>query len=153
MILIAFFTDFFYNVIISWALYYLFASFNKVLPWTTCGEWSTESCFSGHTKGEKYPQCMYVERVPICKRYEEFLEYRSCLESEGGDNCTVVNFNYPTISHSEMMLSFPNSVIGQVANESFTYASKINQLSEDDMSQYCEWKPNVTTSPATEYFQ
>lgn len=35
---IAFYTDFYYNVVISWALYYLFASFRKMLPWSECGE-------------------------------------------------------------------------------------------------------------------
>ncbi|CAF1985152.1 unnamed protein product [Rotaria magnacalcarata] len=33
---IAFYTDFYYNVVISWGLYYLFASFRKILPWSDC---------------------------------------------------------------------------------------------------------------------
>ena len=35
--IIAFYTDFYYNVVISWGLYYLFASFRKILPWSDCG--------------------------------------------------------------------------------------------------------------------
>ncbi|KAK6173320.1 hypothetical protein SNE40_016794 [Patella caerulea] len=34
----------YYNMIIAWTLYYLFASFAKVLPWSFCGAWSTEAC-------------------------------------------------------------------------------------------------------------
>ncbi len=34
--IIAFYTDFYYNVVISWALYYLFSSFRKILPWSEC---------------------------------------------------------------------------------------------------------------------
>jgi solute carrier family 6 dopamine transporter-like protein 3 len=34
--IIAFYTDFYYNVVISWGLYYLFASFRKILPWSEC---------------------------------------------------------------------------------------------------------------------
>ena len=35
----------YYNVIMGWSFYYLFASFTKVLPWSTCGnEWNTEYC-------------------------------------------------------------------------------------------------------------
>ena len=34
--LIAFYTDFYYNVVISWGLYYLFASFKRILPWSEC---------------------------------------------------------------------------------------------------------------------
>ena len=45
MALIAFYVDFYYNVIIAWALRYFFASFTNMLPWTTCGNpWNTPSC-------------------------------------------------------------------------------------------------------------
>ena len=43
--LISYYVAFYYNVIIAWSLYYLFMSFTKTLPWTTCGnEWNTEQC-------------------------------------------------------------------------------------------------------------
>ncbi|KAL3886790.1 hypothetical protein ACJMK2_026762 [Sinanodonta woodiana] len=34
----------YYNMIIAYTLYYLFASFQAVLPWSFCGYWSTEAC-------------------------------------------------------------------------------------------------------------
>ncbi|XP_055694630.1 sodium-dependent serotonin transporter [Lutzomyia longipalpis] len=35
----------YYNTIIGWAVYYLFASFSSELPWTSCGnEWNTPNC-------------------------------------------------------------------------------------------------------------
>lgn len=34
--IIAFYTDFYYNVVISWGLYYLFASLRHILPWSEC---------------------------------------------------------------------------------------------------------------------
>ena len=44
--LIAFYVDFYYNVIISWALYYFLASFQKPLPWSTCDQpWNTPACY------------------------------------------------------------------------------------------------------------
>ncbi|XP_015118294.1 sodium-dependent dopamine transporter [Diachasma alloeum] len=45
VVLIAFYVDFYYNVIIAWALRYFFASFTSMLPWTTCGNtWNTPLC-------------------------------------------------------------------------------------------------------------
>ncbi|XP_076818625.1 sodium-dependent proline transporter-like [Clavelina lepadiformis] len=46
MMLVSFFVVIYYNVIIAWALYYLFASFQSVLPWThPCGqEWNSMTC-------------------------------------------------------------------------------------------------------------
>ena len=43
VVLIAFYTDFFYNVIIAWAIYYFCASFTTQLPWTTCNNSSPGS--------------------------------------------------------------------------------------------------------------
>ena len=44
-----FFVDLFYNQILSWALYFFFASFAQVLPWATCGnEWNTGSCVGAY---------------------------------------------------------------------------------------------------------
>ena len=52
VVLIAFYTDFFYNVIIAWALYYFFSSFTSRLPWTSCNNtWNTPDCYDGHLQG------------------------------------------------------------------------------------------------------
>lgn len=48
VVLIAFYTDFFYNVIIAWSFYYFFASFTLNLPWTSCNNsWNTPACYDG----------------------------------------------------------------------------------------------------------
>ncbi|XP_020296597.1 sodium-dependent dopamine transporter, partial [Pseudomyrmex gracilis] len=45
VVLIAFYVDFYYNVIIAWSLRYFFASFSTLLPWTTCDNpWNTPLC-------------------------------------------------------------------------------------------------------------
>lgn len=43
--LIAFYVDFYYNVIIAWALRFLIASLTPKLPWSNCDpEWATSFC-------------------------------------------------------------------------------------------------------------
>lgn len=45
VVLIAFYVDFYYNVIIAWSLYYFIHSFSSILPWTTCNnEWNSNLC-------------------------------------------------------------------------------------------------------------
>ncbi|KAI1304939.1 Sodium-dependent dopamine transporter [Halotydeus destructor] len=45
--LIAFYVDFYYNVIIAWALHYFLHSFTYSLPWTKCDQpWNTPDCRS-----------------------------------------------------------------------------------------------------------
>ena len=49
--LIAFYVAFYYNVIIAWSMYFLFASLTTQLPWTTCdNDWNTPRCtVNNHT--------------------------------------------------------------------------------------------------------
>ncbi|UJR22171.1 hypothetical protein I4U23_025235 [Adineta vaga] len=55
---IAFYTDFYYNVVISWGLYYLFASFKRILPWSQCNNpWNTESCSTVETRRDFLDNC------------------------------------------------------------------------------------------------
>lgn len=53
VVLIALYVDFYYNVIIAWALHYFLVSFMSLtatggdLPWTRCGQrWNTANCSS-----------------------------------------------------------------------------------------------------------
>lgn len=45
MVIVSALVGIYYNMIIAWALFYLFASFTKNLPWTNCDpSWATEWC-------------------------------------------------------------------------------------------------------------
>jgi hypothetical protein len=46
MIIVSAVVAFYYNIIITWVLYFLGMSFAKVLPWATCDNaWNTEQCY------------------------------------------------------------------------------------------------------------
>ncbi|CAH1777693.1 unnamed protein product [Owenia fusiformis] len=45
MTLLAFVVNIYYNVIVAWTIYFIFASFTWTLPWSTCGNsWNTPQC-------------------------------------------------------------------------------------------------------------
>ncbi|GLH14892.1 Sodium-dependent dopamine transporter [Gryllus bimaculatus] len=47
MIIVSAIVMLYYNLIIAWTIFYMFASFNSVLPWQNCEPaWSTKQCFS-----------------------------------------------------------------------------------------------------------
>lgn len=36
---------FFYNTVISWAVFFMFSSFQSVVPWKSCNNtWNTDNC-------------------------------------------------------------------------------------------------------------
>ncbi|XP_056393946.1 sodium- and chloride-dependent neutral and basic amino acid transporter B(0+)-like [Hyla sarda] len=47
MVLISALVSIYYNVIVAYSLYYLFASFTSYLPWAECLEWSDSRCRNG----------------------------------------------------------------------------------------------------------
>ena len=45
MVAVSGFVSIYYNIIITWVLYYLIKSFTKNLPWAKCGnDWNTLNC-------------------------------------------------------------------------------------------------------------
>uniref|UniRef100_A0A1I7WQV9 Sodium-and chloride-dependent glycine transporter 2 n=1 Tax=Heterorhabditis bacteriophora TaxID=37862 RepID=A0A1I7WQV9_HETBA len=59
--MIAFYTDFFYNVVIAWGLHYLYASFSINLPWASCNNsYNSPACYEPKWSDDGSSQC----RVP-----------------------------------------------------------------------------------------
>ncbi|CAF3649445.1 unnamed protein product [Rotaria sordida] len=82
--IIAFYTDFYYNVVISWGLYYLFASFRRILPWSDCNHaWNTKDCSTVNRRRIFLENCMNQSNNTI-NLSEKFLErnflYENCSE-------------------------------------------------------------------------
>lgn len=53
MIIVSAIVMLYYNMIIAWTIFYIFVSFNKILPWERCEpEWRTPLCYSYKEKDE-----------------------------------------------------------------------------------------------------
>lgn len=79
-VLVSWYVSFYYNVIIGWALYFMFSSFRAELPWARCGNpWNTPSCYSGTLDDNGTVQ---DDSMPIENRTSPALEYfnRAVLE-------------------------------------------------------------------------
>lgn len=65
MVIITFLCSVYYNVILAWTFYYMFAAFRKHLPWETCAEpWMTSLCKSD--RGSNSPNCTALGAGPNC---------------------------------------------------------------------------------------
>jgi hypothetical protein len=74
-LVIVFWLNVYYIVILAWNLFYLVQSFSSVLPWTTCGNtWNTACCSEtnftvipeGCDKNTTYPEWEYWRMLRAC---------------------------------------------------------------------------------------
>uniref|UniRef100_A0A0X3P9P4 Transporter n=1 Tax=Schistocephalus solidus TaxID=70667 RepID=A0A0X3P9P4_SCHSO len=72
-IIIAFLINMYYNIVMAWTLFYLFASFTVTLPWSTCGGvWNTPNCDENITNTMKNYTSNYSTRAtdPVIEYWE-----------------------------------------------------------------------------------
>ena len=105
MLAVCIFVGVYYNVVISWIGYYIFQSFNKVLPWTECNEsWANPqtcastfeeatksanaSCMRSPTESFYYENVLGLENVPDCETSVGYGKV-NVTEEVDGSNTTV----------------------------------------------------------------
>ncbi|KAM9385735.1 sodium-dependent serotonin transporter [Pholidichthys leucotaenia] len=72
----------YYNVVITWALYYLFSSFQNPLPWQNCNNtWNTPNCTSQATNSS------YSSTAS-----QEFFRYRMLQQTSGVEEAGVLQW-------------------------------------------------------------
>ncbi|CAI4232292.1 unnamed protein product [Auanema sp. JU1783] len=58
VIMIAFYTDFFYNVVLAWGLHYLYSSFSFKLPWASCNNtYNSPACYEPDWSQDHSAKC------------------------------------------------------------------------------------------------
>ncbi|XP_021369953.1 sodium- and chloride-dependent creatine transporter 1-like isoform X2 [Mizuhopecten yessoensis] len=92
---VVFYLNCYYNVIICWALYYVFSSFTSELPWKTCGhEWNTEHCYD-FTAVNKTNSTNNVTAVPMIRidPVNEYWERKVLGISDGIENMGTIKWD------------------------------------------------------------
>nr|AXS78275.1 Sodium-dependent dopamine transporter [Anisakis simplex] len=92
VILIAFYTDFFYNVIIAWALHFFFASFTTSLPWASCSnDYNSAACYepSWNKNGDDGECVTTLNEHGISAAEEYFYKHFLGLHHKGSSNSSV----------------------------------------------------------------
>ncbi|XP_066999930.1 sodium- and chloride-dependent glycine transporter 1 [Anabrus simplex] len=75
MVIVSAIVMLYYNLIIAWTIFYMFASFNSVLPWQNCDpEWSTEYCFL-YEAADKCAEQNGTYYLQVCYNYTEAITY------------------------------------------------------------------------------
>ena len=70
VVMIAFYTDFFYNVIIAYALHYFYSSFTTVLPWSTCSnDYNSVACYEPNSWMDQSTTCANSEHFVTNSSY------------------------------------------------------------------------------------
>ena len=67
MFLISLYIGTYYNIILSWAFFYIFSSFSSSLPWSSCDNWwNTHGKCSNHCRAQGCPimYTKYIEDFP-----------------------------------------------------------------------------------------
>ncbi|GAV03991.1 hypothetical protein RvY_14340-1 [Ramazzottius varieornatus] len=134
VVLVSFFVDLFYNQILSWALYFFFASFAQILPWATCGnEWNTDSCVGAY------------DEITDTQELSQILHCKSSPSSS--QNYVISNVTIETVQQISTCL---RNAVG------FSNATNVTVTIADVASACATLDQNVTTahckSSAEEYF-
>uniref|UniRef100_A0A1A7ZEZ5 Uncharacterized protein n=1 Tax=Nothobranchius furzeri TaxID=105023 RepID=A0A1A7ZEZ5_NOTFU len=73
----------YYNIVITWALYYLFSSFQAPLPWQSCNNtWNTPNC-TNHATNSSYSSTAS----------QEFFKYRMLEQTSGVEEAGMLRYN------------------------------------------------------------
>ncbi|VDD86789.1 unnamed protein product [Enterobius vermicularis] len=93
VIMIALYVDFFYNVIIAWALHFFFSSFTSNLPWASCdNDYNSQSCYEPTWSQDNSTECAASNgslASGISATEEYFYKYYLGLHYFGAPNSSV----------------------------------------------------------------
>ena len=79
----------YYNVVLTWGLYFLFKSFTPVLPWTGCNNWwNTPLCYDAMQTQQTYENLSDISTLYNSTNYYNSVQYN---QSDGLINIREFN--------------------------------------------------------------
>ncbi|XP_068220332.1 sodium- and chloride-dependent glycine transporter 2-like [Palaemon carinicauda] len=114
MVIISFLTAIYFNIIISWSLHYIVASFNSVLPWSHCSnDYNSLGCYS-------------EQEALICKNSSLFFYNKTCVTVD--QYCGVADLGAHNLTHchhpTEGALA-ANSIIAKISPSEDFFLSRM----------------------------
>uniref|UniRef100_H2YE51 Transporter n=1 Tax=Ciona savignyi TaxID=51511 RepID=H2YE51_CIOSA len=152
MVVVSVYVGIYYNVVISYTLYFLFSSFTSELPWARCNnQWNTQACVhsssiynKGLQKGKesnapKYPKRAYQSelQLELCYGYTAiftfYCGYSVKFDSINSNIRTCLKFGYKAFSRTYNLTgNLPTNISQRFnANLSTIFPSKRVSPSEE----------------------
>ncbi|BFZ15052.1 hypothetical protein BsWGS_18091 [Bradybaena similaris] len=148
MVIVSFIVCIYYNMIIAYAIYYMFVSFVNLddqLPWENCGHWwNTQAC-----KGSAFPRL-------ADPKYNSTEKMRLLWNDLYKKTCVADKFNISTYSDysngtSAMFTSFTDGFY-KLYNTTITSAADLTFTEVQGYDKFKECQYSYTT-PSQEYFE
>ncbi|XP_067948115.1 sodium- and chloride-dependent glycine transporter 1-like isoform X2 [Watersipora subatra] len=147
MIVVSFMVGIYYNVIISWTLYYFFASMTSQLPWELCNEWwNTALCANIRGKTENSNETI-LHNFTGPSNINSYL--KTGLNSSYTDDHWITNISHIGSQMADYGVQCLSKMVeGESGVEEMTSECNISQYPISDL-----WHFNVKlVSPSEEYW-
>uniref|UniRef100_A0A1A9ZWE0 Transporter n=1 Tax=Glossina pallidipes TaxID=7398 RepID=A0A1A9ZWE0_GLOPL len=123
MVIVSAIVMLYYNLIIAWTIFYMFASFRTELPWQNCEpEWSTENCFS-------------YEIADKCEALNGTFYLRVCYNATYAEEHNITEMTVNALKRPPAEEYFNNYVLGLSSGIEETGGIKISLA----ICLFCAW--------------
>ncbi|MGH0125235.1 UNVERIFIED_CONTAM: hypothetical protein FKN15_051669 [Acipenser sinensis] len=123
VIIIALYVGFYYNVIIAWSLYYLFASFASELPWLRCGNpWNSPNCID--------PKLL--NGCVLLGNETKYSKYKITPAAEYYEVTVRLNLASKTKPANQLSIAAPDDHVKYPSNSLFDVRQSLNQPGDDE---------------------
>uniref|UniRef100_A0A8C4DCH7 Transporter n=1 Tax=Dicentrarchus labrax TaxID=13489 RepID=A0A8C4DCH7_DICLA len=121
MVIVTLIVSVYYNVIIAYSLYYMFASFQSPLPWSSCLSWADGNCSSVPTGKDGNSSCpsSNMITVPVQSPSEQYWNRVALQRSSGLDETG------PVVWHLALCLLLSSMLVAAALSKGIKSSGKV----------------------------